>query len=42
MTLTEFHQQFPSAIGLAEVAVLNGVGATAALRAGQMVKRVVR
>jgi predicted Zn-dependent protease len=42
MTLAQFHQQFPSAIGIEELAVLNGVGATEMLRVGQTVKRVVR
>jgi predicted Zn-dependent protease len=42
MTLEQFHQQFPSAIGIEELAVLNGVGATEMLRVGQTVKRVVR
>jgi hypothetical protein len=42
MTLTQFHQQYPSVISLEELAVINGMSAGSSLRSGQLVKRVVR
>jgi predicted Zn-dependent protease len=42
MTLSQFNQQYPSAISLEELAVINGVAANENLAAGSMVKRVVR
>lgn len=41
MTLTQFNAEFPSNIPLAELALINGVSATAPLRAGQRVKRIL-
>jgi predicted Zn-dependent protease len=41
MTLTQFNSQFPSSVSLDEVALINGMGATDALRSGQTVKRVL-
>lgn len=41
MTLEQFNVQYPSTIGLDEVAVINGIGRTGLLRSGQTVKRVV-
>ena len=40
MTLTEFHQAYPSPIPLAKVALINGVEPTTTLQAGTLVKRV--
>lgn len=40
MTITEFHQAYPSAIPVAEVALINGVDTTTSLPAGTLVKRV--
>ena len=40
MTVTEFHQAYPSPIPLAQVALINGVEATTTLPAGTLVKRV--
>jgi predicted Zn-dependent protease len=42
MTLAQFNQQLPSEISLDLLAIINGVTSETALRAGQMVKRVVR
>lgn len=41
MTLAQFNSQFPSSVPAEEVAVINGVGPTDQLQAGQTVKRVV-
>ncbi|HEX2091151.1 MAG TPA: M48 family metalloprotease [Longimicrobiaceae bacterium] len=42
MTLVEFNRRYPSAVPLAELAVINGVeGETSPLPAGSLVKRVV-
>lgn len=41
MTLTQFNQQNPSVIPLAQLALINGVEATVVLPAGTLVKRVV-
>lgn len=41
MTLTAFNVAQPSSVPLAELAMINGVDATAPLRAGQLVKRVI-
>jgi predicted Zn-dependent protease len=41
MSLSEFQGQWPSNISLAELALINGVSDSAALRAGQSIKRVV-
>ncbi|MDZ7632726.1 MAG: M48 family metalloprotease [Gemmatimonadaceae bacterium] len=41
MTLTQFNQQYPSVIPLAQLAQINAVTPTETLRAGTMVKRVV-
>lgn len=40
MTITEFHQAYPSTIPLAQVALINGVDANTPIPAGTMVKRV--
>jgi predicted Zn-dependent protease len=40
MTVTEFHQAYPSPIPLAQVALINGVEPTTTLPAGTLVKRV--
>ena len=40
MTITEFHQAYPSPIPIAQVALINGVDANATLPAGTLVKRV--
>jgi predicted Zn-dependent protease len=40
MTLTEFHQAYPSPIPVAQVALINGVEPTTTLQAGTLVKRV--
>ena len=40
MTITEFHQAYPSTIPVAQVALINGVEATATIPAGTLVKRV--
>jgi predicted Zn-dependent protease len=40
MTMTEFHQAYPSPIPLAQVALINGVEPTTTLPAGTLVKRV--
>ena len=40
MTITEFHQAYPSPIPVAQVALINGVAANATLPAGTLVKRV--
>jgi predicted Zn-dependent protease len=41
MTIGQFHQQYPSTIQLAELALINGVESGATLEAGRLVKRVV-
>jgi len=41
MTLQQFNTQFPSSIPLAELAMINGVEASATLTAGRSVKRVL-
>jgi predicted Zn-dependent protease len=41
MSLTEFNQQYPSVIPVAQLAVINGVETNATLPAGTTVKRVV-
>jgi predicted Zn-dependent protease len=42
MTLTQFHQQFPSVVGLDQLALINGLDtATQSLAQGRWVKRVV-
>lgn len=42
MTLEQFNRQFPSSIGMAQLAAINGVdGGTAMLRSGQLAKQVV-
>jgi predicted Zn-dependent protease len=41
MTITEFNTAYPSAIPLEQLAVINGVAATATIPAGTTVKRVV-
>jgi hypothetical protein len=40
MTITEFHQAYPSTIPVAQVALINGVEATTTIPAGTLVKRV--
>ena len=40
MTVTEFHQAYPSTIPVAQVALINGVDTTTTLPAGTLVKRV--
>lgn len=40
MTLTEFHQAYPSTIPVAQVALINGVQESTTLPAGTLVKRV--
>lgn len=40
MTITQFHQAYPSPIPVAQVALINGVDAAATLPAGTLVKRV--
>jgi predicted Zn-dependent protease len=40
MTVTEFHQAYPSPIPVAQVALINGVEPTTTLPAGTLVKRV--
>jgi hypothetical protein len=40
MTIAEFHQAYPSTIPIEQVALINGVDATATLPAGSLVKRV--
>jgi len=40
MTLAQFHQAYPSTIPVEQVALINGVDATATLPAGSLVKRV--
>ena len=40
MTMTEFHQAYPSTIPIAQVALINGVEATTTIPAGTLVKRV--
>lgn len=40
MTVAEFHRTYPSAIPVEQVALINGVEATATLPAGTLVKRV--
>ena len=40
MTISEFHQAYPSTIPVAQVALINGVEANTTLPAGMMVKRV--
>ncbi len=40
MTITEFHQAYPSTIPVAQVALINGVDATTTIPAGTLVKRV--
>jgi predicted Zn-dependent protease len=40
MTLTQFNNEQPSSIPIAELAMINGMDAQASLRAGQLVKRV--
>jgi len=41
MTLGQFYSQFPSSVSLDEIALINGIGPTDALRSGQLVKRVL-
>jgi predicted Zn-dependent protease len=41
MTLTQFNQQYPSVIPIAQLAVINAVDATQTIPAGTLVKRVV-
>ncbi len=41
MTLTQFNQQFPSVIPIAQLALINGVAQTATIPSGTLVKRVV-
>lgn len=40
MTITEFHQAYPSAIPVAEVALINGVETNTTMPSGTLVKRV--
>ena len=40
MTITQFHQTYPSTIPVAQVALINGVEANTTLPAGTLVKRV--
>jgi predicted Zn-dependent protease len=40
MTITEFHQAYPSAIPVAQVALINGVETNTTIPSGTMVKRV--
>ena len=40
MTLADFNVQYPSSIPLVELALVNGVGETEVLKAGQLVKQV--
>ena len=40
MTITQFHQTYPSTIPVAQVALINGVEANTTLPAGSLVKRV--
>jgi len=40
MTISQFHQSYPSTIPVAQVALINGVEASATLPAGTLVKRV--
>jgi predicted Zn-dependent protease len=40
MTITEFHQAYPSTIPIAQLALINGVEATTTIPAGTLVKRV--
>ena len=40
MTITEFHQAYPSKIPLAEVALINGVDPSTSIPSGTLVKRV--
>ena len=40
MTITEFHQAYPSTIPVAQVALINGVEASTTIPAGTLVKRV--
>ena len=40
MTITEFHQAYPSKIPVAEVALINGVDPSTSIPAGTLVKRV--
>ena len=40
MTITQFHQAYPSTIPVAQVALINGVEANTTLAAGTLVKRV--
>lgn len=40
MTIAEFHQAYPSPIPVAQVALINGVDASATLPSGSLVKRV--
>ena len=42
MTLTQFNQQNPSSIPIAELALINGVEPTATIPAGTLVKRVTK
>jgi predicted Zn-dependent protease len=42
MTLAQFNTQFPSVVPIETLAVINGAAAGETLRAGQLVKRVVR
>lgn len=41
MTLAQFNAALPSRVPIAELAMLNGMDATTALRSGQLVKRVI-
>ncbi len=41
MTVTQFNQQFPSVIPIAQLALINGVTQTATIASGTLVKRVV-
>jgi hypothetical protein len=40
MTITQFHQAYPSTIPVAQVALINGVDANTTLAAGTVVKQV--
>jgi predicted Zn-dependent protease len=42
MTLAEFHQRYPSAIPVEQLALINGVAPTTRLAAGMVVKRVTQ
>jgi predicted Zn-dependent protease len=41
MNLSQFNAQFPSTIGISQLAVINGVEQNGTLKAGQKAKRVV-